>query len=866
MSSNSANNLAIVPVFDGSNYAKWSSAMRSFLQYQSLWQVVSGAWEFADVLEDIPAVTADTETGRAAQRKVKYSPEAKRLNAEDRRKWLADNDSAIGALKIRIKDSLHIHVVDESAAESWAALKEKYGTTTSSQKFSWFMQLMRFQLPGTSSPHKELGPFDDLVSKLSKADIDFSEEVLSMLIIMKLPDFYRNIMPLLVRDINANNLKLEDTKGYLVTEWERKQRPASKPIANRISAVKHKKGSPQFHSQQKGRFPSAPPQQRAEFVPQQQQKGKKQRQRAGRGKGGKSAKAKGKARAHAADVSDSENSDGEFDEDDRLFAASALADQASQGLAASMARLEEVPDQAGPSSGPSSDPSSSSSSSSTDSPYRGNPFHFGSMNILEKATNVTIGKMESHRVPSTSTTEPPLVPRTNGRMTARGKRPARPTDTPFGPAPSFPAGFIDAINEGTKTPVHVRTNPKDGSVGFSITNGKWGNKPFPGLVIGKTPQGGPSLTTVPQHIPNRHSKYNPPPTRPSRPLPIPPPAPRRQATVTLITGNGAISRVEQEMPVQKKPTPPSIYSAVESSRRTASRLGVRKTTETMKKLEMDSGVHQDPDVLQRDSDLEMAPARSPSPMTEIMEVTDDEFESDELVSIGSQPNSRKRSRSSSPDNEAPPTSEFNIDDCHDYTHVAQSITAERFKPRPFLDDFEEEELERELVARKKLGCIDGPILDELDGDGLKKMPKRWVASINNETKEWSFNPWLDWIAIPHSLAEFRKSPHHKGNALRVFPSGTTDVVPQQDFAPGLDFIIPSEYCLVESSAGFEIHYGDKPRYPCRKGYHWLWIADKSKWVEAWTVWNKEGSMDSEEIFRHRENCSECLDGSGCGQC
>ncbi|RXW16546.1 hypothetical protein EST38_g9303 [Candolleomyces aberdarensis] len=234
-------------------------------------------------------------------------------------------------------------------------------------------------------------------------------------------------------------------------------------------------------------------------------------------------------------------------------------------------------------------------------------------------------------------------------------------------------------------------------------------------------------------------------------------------------------------------------------------------------------------------------------MMEIMEITDKEFKSDDFVSIGSQPDSRKRTRSSSLDNAAPPTTE-------------------RFKPRPFLDDFEEEELERELAARKEQGCIDGPILDEQDKKGLKLLPKRWVASIHNETKVWVFNPWLDWIALHDSLSEFRKSRHHKGNALRVFPSGTTDVVPRQDFAPDMDFIIPSEYCLVESCGGFEIHYGDKPCYDCRKGYHWLWIADKSKWVEVWTVWNKEGPMDSEEIFRHRENCSKCLEGFGCGQC
>ncbi|KAJ2934250.1 hypothetical protein H1R20_g2856, partial [Candolleomyces eurysporus] len=600
MSSTAANNLSVVPVFDGSNYTRWASAMRSYLQFQSLWQIVSGQSELLDELKDTQAIAADSDAGIEAVPAVRYSAEAKKLRIEQRMKWIADNDSAIGALKLRIKESLHIHVDEDNAATTWSIFKEKYGKTSSSQKFSWFMQLMRFQLPGTSNPHKELGLFDDLVSKLSKAGINFDDEVLSMLLVMKLPEFYRTIMPLLVQDINQDQLKLEDTKGYLVTEWERKQRPAVKPLANRISAVKHKKGSPQFHSQQKGRHPSAPPQQRAEFIPQQQQQGKKHRQRGGRGngKGGKSAKAKGKARAHAADVSDSD-SDYEFGDDDRLFAATALADQASQSLAASMARLEEIPDQAGPSTSKSADRYSPSPSSSSDSSFDVLPEHSLGMS----QTNVAI-----HSYPPAPSTKP-LVPRTNGRMTARGNRKVPlPSSNQLREPYTMPE-LMEEISRATDTPIQRK---KDGKVTkFSITGGRWGDAPFPGITLGSKKGPGGSVPIdffTPDHKVHPRSKYTPPPTRPPRPLPTPPAPKKILHTVTLITGSGAVSRVEREVPVQKRPTPPSIYSAVEASRREASRLGVRKTTQTMKKLEIDSCVRQDPDVLQKDKDLEMAPS------------------------------------------------------------------------------------------------------------------------------------------------------------------------------------------------------------------------------------------------------------------
>ncbi|KAJ2925715.1 hypothetical protein H1R20_g11381, partial [Candolleomyces eurysporus] len=243
----------------------------------------------------------------------------------------------------------------------------------------------------------------------------------------------------------------------------------------------------------------------------------------------------------------------------------------------------------------------------------------------------------------------------------------------------------------------------------------------------------------------------------------------------------------------------------------------------MKKLEIDSGVRQDPDVLQKDKDLEMAPSRSPSPMTEIMEVT--EQEDSDFISIGSQPESRKRSRSPSPDYEAPQT--------------------KRFKPRSFDDDFEEEELRAELAAHAAKGLIDQPIPTERDEQGRKILPKRWVARIFHHSNEWSFDPWCEWVSVQDSLTEFRKSPHHKGNALRIFPSGTIDVVPRQDFAPNDDVIIPKEYCWVEGQYGFEIHYGDKPRYDCRKNYHWLFLAKH----------NKQDLVDYESVSDKRDGHS-----------
>ncbi|RXW11714.1 hypothetical protein EST38_g14141 [Candolleomyces aberdarensis] len=114
----------------------------------------------------------------------------------------------------------------------------------------------------------------------------------------------------MVSEINGKTLTSTKVKGYMLTEWERRQKPAKKAAAHRISAVQRKGDSPLFHQQQKGSKPSEASSSKQRVDQPQQQQGEKKRQRAGQGKGPKAnAKGKGKGRAHVADADSDSASD-----------------------------------------------------------------------------------------------------------------------------------------------------------------------------------------------------------------------------------------------------------------------------------------------------------------------------------------------------------------------------------------------------------------------------------------------------------------------------------------------------------------------------------------------------------------------------
>ncbi|KAJ2935313.1 hypothetical protein H1R20_g1781, partial [Candolleomyces eurysporus] len=215
-----------VPTLDGSNYTRWAQTMELYLLSKGMWQIVDG--------------------------KITKPSEGEKLEA-----WTEKSDSAKGLILLKIREDLRNDHMKLDAPKIWADLKATYGTTSDSQIFSWFCEWYKFSIPGSQSPQKEFAHWDLLVSKMKAASMEIPEKILAMQLVATMPPAYSNIVPLMVADINKKELTVEKVKSYMLTEWERKQKPGKKALANRISAVQRKGNAPLFHQQQKASQPTA---------------------------------------------------------------------------------------------------------------------------------------------------------------------------------------------------------------------------------------------------------------------------------------------------------------------------------------------------------------------------------------------------------------------------------------------------------------------------------------------------------------------------------------------------------------------------------------------------------------------------------
>ncbi|KAJ2930584.1 hypothetical protein H1R20_g6505, partial [Candolleomyces eurysporus] len=482
-----------VPTLDGSNYTRWAQTMELYLLSKSMWQIVDG--------------------------KITKPSDGEKLEA-----WTEKSDSAKGLILLKIREDLRNDHMKSDAPKIWADLKTVYGATSDSQIFSWFCEWYKFSIPGSQSLQKEFAHWDLLVSKMKAASMEIPEKILAMQLVATMPPAYANIVPLMVADINKKELTVEKVKSYMLTEWERKQKPGKKALANRISAVQRKGNAPLFHQQQKALQPTASSSKQHTDQPQQQQQKKEKRQRAGRSKKGKG---KGKAKANAADTGSDSESD--TSKADNIFASLSLADRIQPATTTSSAADKLSPEE---------DPSFK---------LVQNRLAHMANNPIGKKTTSKGGSYQNNPFAIPFEVQPPI------------------NSVEYDPAHS--QAHYDAVHtpdihslyQFPSLPTSLPPPPRPKKADASTSSGY-----VPNYTIGlpRLRGGNSKKSTDPR------------------------PPPKAKSTVTLISGRGAVSRtIAESSLVQQKETPPSVYPCVEKSRKVAESLQVVKTTETMKTLE-----------------------------------------------------------------------------------------------------------------------------------------------------------------------------------------------------------------------------------------------------------------------------------------
>ncbi|KAJ2923029.1 hypothetical protein H1R20_g14064, partial [Candolleomyces eurysporus] len=256
----------------------------------------------------------------------------------------------------------------------------------------------------------------------------------------------------------------------------------------------------------------------------------------------------------------------------------------------------------------------------------------------------------------------------------------------------------------------------------------------------------------------------------------PQPPPKQKATVTLINGNGAVSKtIAEYLPVQYKETPPSVYPCMEKSRKIAETLQVVKSTEMMKTVERANF----------NSEEQMAPTDNVA-MVEIEARDEALFTDDEdNVSIHLGSNDPKRSRSLLPDQEElNKRIKLDILTLHQYQDMYGKCESP-FPVKKLNTGYNKTNVVPGLVWRKEHVQM-GDIVETV-----------WRRSIWITGKLTSF-----WDEHAHG--------NHKGKIIQFCSDGYREIVDNVNNEKRGGFIKLKEYVTIYRKSGLYLDFRDKP--------------------------------------------------------
>ena len=257
-----SNNAALfVPVLDGSNYGLWSTAMKAFLMSLGLWAHVTG-------------VSAPPDEVLSAAGEV--------TNQEARNKWFERDSMAIGHITLQVSPSIQ-QELDSLAADSdvddyWTHLSSRYGTATPSSIYKDFKETLNIRLNPGQHPSQQIDRMVAAFQRLTAASIIIPPQIQVMILLSALPQKWEMLVSIVTQQHVLTTIQLSHVHNAILAQYEsenvRSSGKGKQQHANKLSAVKRKRGNQNFSNQESGGS-------------QQKPEDRPKRQRGGRGKGKK---------------------------------------------------------------------------------------------------------------------------------------------------------------------------------------------------------------------------------------------------------------------------------------------------------------------------------------------------------------------------------------------------------------------------------------------------------------------------------------------------------------------------------------------------------------------------------------------------
>ena len=218
----------MVPVFTGSNWQQWHTAMQAYLRAQGQWFVFS--------------------TPRPA---------------DEYDSWDENNEKALGNITLCVSPSIQTAIADlVTVKEVWEHLKENYSAPSISSAYAELSWLLTTTIPASSHPTPMITKMLSHFTYLKDAGFEFPANVQAMIILCKLPPTMEVIAQILSQTSPSEIKSLKPDGIVKVATLSFEQKGASHsaggkaPQANKLSTVKRKQADPKFaqrQQQQQGR-------------------------------------------------------------------------------------------------------------------------------------------------------------------------------------------------------------------------------------------------------------------------------------------------------------------------------------------------------------------------------------------------------------------------------------------------------------------------------------------------------------------------------------------------------------------------------------------------------------------------------------
>ena len=225
----------LVPVLDGTNYRKWSKEMQAYLMSMDL-------WEYANGDESEPIISATSTDDQRLAHKA----------------WKSSNQKALANLVLRVNPTIRVDLDSLGTADTvWNRLKLYFDVVQPTTVFKDFKEAISIRIDASKHPLPQINRLQASVHCLTTNGVAMPEIIQAMILLSALPPQWEMLVSILCTNYEITNLELKHVREAVMAQWEAEKNKGKHPSqhtqqqqnAQKLSAVKHKHGDPNYKQQ-----------------------------------------------------------------------------------------------------------------------------------------------------------------------------------------------------------------------------------------------------------------------------------------------------------------------------------------------------------------------------------------------------------------------------------------------------------------------------------------------------------------------------------------------------------------------------------------------------------------------------------------